>query len=116
MKVFFTTFGCKVNQYETQEMSELLCSAGFSIMNNHKEADIIIVNSCTVTAEGVRKVRQTIRKLNKENPTAIMILTGCASQAEPHIIKDLPEIDILMGNRNDTDIVDIINKNIINIY
>ena len=70
MKVFFTTFGCKVNQYETQEMSELLCSAGFSIMNNHKEADIIIVNSCTVTAEGVRKVRQTIRKLNKENPTA----------------------------------------------
>lgn len=110
MKVFFTTFGCKVNQYETQEMSELLCSAGFSIMNNHKEADIIIVNSCTVTAEGVRKVRQTIRKLNKENPTAIMILTGCASQAEPHIIKDLPEIDILMGNRNDTDIVDIINK------
>ncbi len=110
MKVFFTTFGCKVNQYETQEMSELLCSAGFSIMNNHKEADIIIVNSCTVTAEGVRKVRQTIRKLNKENPTAIMILTGCASQAEPHIIEDLPEIDILMGNRNDTDIVDIINK------
>lgn len=110
MKVFFTTFGCKVNQYETQEMSELLCSAGFSIMNNHKEADIIIVNSCTVTAEGVRKVRQTIRKLNKENPTAIMILTGCASQAEPHIIKDLPEINILMGNRNDTDIVDIINK------
>lgn len=110
MKVFFTTFGCKVNQYETQEMSELLCSAGFSIMNNHKEADIIIVNSCTVTAEGVRKVRQTIRKLNKENPTAIMILTGCASQAEPHINKDLPEIDILMGNRNDTDIVDIINK------
>ena len=110
MKVFFTTFGCKVNQYETQEMSELLCSAGFSIMNNHKEADIIIVNSCTVTAEGVRKVRQTIRKLNKENPTAIMILTGCASQAEPHIIKELPEINILMGNRNDTDIVDIINK------
>ncbi len=110
MKVFFTTFGCKVNQYETQEMSELLTSSGYTIINNHKDADIIVVNSCTVTAEGVRKVRQTIRKLKKENSSAIMILTGCASQAEPHIIKDLPEIDILMGNRNDTDIVDIIGK------
>lgn len=108
MKVFFTTFGCKVNQYETQEMSELLCSNGYTIVNNHKVADIIIVNSCTVTAEGVRKVRQTIRKLKKENSTAIMILSGCASQAEPHIIKDLPEIDILMGNRNNTDIVNLI--------
>jgi len=110
MKVFFTTFGCKVNQYETQEMSELLSSSGYTIINNHKEADIIIVNSCTVTAEGVRKVRQTIRKLRKENSSCIMVLTGCASQAEPHIIKDLPEINILMGNRNDTDIVNIINK------
>ncbi len=110
MKVFFTTFGCKVNQYETQEMSELLTSSGYTIINNHKEANIIVINSCTVTAEGVRKVRQTIRKLKKENPSAIMVLTGCASQAEPHIIKDLPEIDILMGNRNDTDIVDVISN------
>ena len=110
MKVFFTTFGCKVNQYETQEMSELLTSAGYTIINNHKDADIIIINSCTVTAEGVRKVRQTIRKLKKENSSAIMILTGCASQAEPQMVEELPEIDILMGNKNDTDIVNIINK------
>ncbi len=110
MKVFFTTFGCKVNQYETQEMSELLTANGYTIINNPQDADIIIVNSCTVTAEGVRKVRQTIRKLKKESSSAVMILTGCASQAEPHIIKDLPEIDILMGNRNDTDIVNIIEE------
>lgn len=110
MKVFFTTFGCKVNQYETQEMSELLTSSGYTIINNHKEADIIVVNSCTVTAEGVRKVRQTIRKLRKVNPSAVMVLTGCASQAEPHIINDLPEIDILMGNRNDTNIVSILDE------
>ncbi|MBO5857289.1 MAG: tRNA (N(6)-L-threonylcarbamoyladenosine(37)-C(2))-methylthiotransferase MtaB [Clostridia bacterium] len=108
MKVFITTFGCKVNQYETQEMSELLTSDGYTIINNAKEADITIVNSCTVTAEGGRKVRQTIRKLKKENPTTIMILTGCASQAEPHIIKDLPEIDIILGNRNNTEIATII--------
>lgn len=110
MKIFFTTFGCKVNQYETQEMSELLASDGYTIINNSKEADITIVNSCTVTAEGVRKVRQTIRKLKKENPDTIMVLTGCASQAEPHIIKDLPEIDIILGNRNNTEITSIIKK------
>lgn len=111
MKVYFTTFGCKVNQYETQEMSELLVKAGFTITDSPTSADIIIVNSCTVTAEGVRKVRQTVRKLKKNNVNAVMVLTGCASQAEPDIImNDLPEIDILMGNRNNTDIVNVLKK------
>lgn len=108
MKIYFSTFGCKVNQYETQEMSELLVKAGYTICNNPEEADLIIVNSCTVTAEGVRKVRQAFRKLKKSNTDAIMVLTGCASQAEPEIINDLPEIDILMGNKSNTSIVNII--------
>ena len=86
MKVFFSTFGCKVNQYETQEMNELLTADGHTVTTDAKEADVIIVNSCTVTAEGVRKVRQTFRKLKKENPCAVMVLTGCASQAEPNIL------------------------------
>ena len=111
MKVYFTTFGCKVNQYETQEISELLVKAGFTITSSPTLADIIIVNSCTVTAEGVRKVRQTVRKLKKNNENAVIVLTGCASQAEPDVImNDLPEIDILMGNRNNTDIVNILKK------
>ncbi len=109
MKVFFTTFGCKVNQYETQEISELLVSDGYIITKTPEEADIIIINSCTVTSEGVRKVRQTVRKLKKINPDAIILFTGCASQAEPQIIEDLPEIDILMGNRNNAEILSVIN-------
>ena len=111
MKVFFTTFGCKVNQYETQEMSELLVATdNYTLTSEPGDADVIIVNSCTVTAEGVRKVRQTIRKLKKTNAKAIMVLTGCASQAEPQIINDLPEIDILMGNRTNTNIVNILDE------
>ncbi len=111
MKVFFTTFGCKVNQYETQEMNELLVKSGYEVTNSPTSADIIIVNSCTVTAEGVRKVRQTVRKLKKNNENAVIVMTGCASQAEPDtIMNDLPEIDILMGNRNNTDIVNILKK------
>ena len=68
MTVYFYTLGCKVNQYETQEMSELLEKNGYTIIYNATDADVAVVNSCTVTAESVRKTRQTIRKLKKQNP------------------------------------------------
>lgn len=110
MNVYFYTLGCKVNQYETQEMSELLEKNGYTIIYNAAEADIAVVNSCTVTAESVRKTRQTVRKLKKQMPDNIIILTGCASQAEPHIISDLPEVDIFMGNRSNTQIVIALNE------
>lgn len=110
MKVYFYTLGCKVNQYETQEMSELLEKNGHTIIYNATQADVAVINSCTVTAESVRKTRQTIRKLKKQNPDNIIILTGCASQAEPQIINDLPEVDIFMGNRSNMHIADAINE------
>ena len=110
MKVYFYTLGCKVNQYETQEMIELFENAGHTIIYKSLGADICVINSCTVTAESVRKTRQTIRKLKKQNPDSIVILTGCASQAEPHIINDLPEVDILMGNRSNTTVIDALNN------
>ena len=110
MTVYFYTLGCKVNQYETQEMSELLEKNGYTIIYNATDADVAVVNSCTVTAESVRKTRQIIRKLKKQNPDNIIILTGCASQAEPHIINDLPEVDIFMGNRSNTKIAEALNE------
>ena len=110
MKVFFYTLGCKVNQYESQEMAELLEKSGYTIIYKYSDADIIVVNSCTVTAESVRKTRQTIRRFKKNNPDCIIVLTGCASQAEPDIANDLPEVDILMGNRSNTLIVEAVNK------
>ncbi len=109
MKISFFTFGCKVNQYETQEMTELFENAGHTIINNIHSADVCVVNSCTVTAESVRKVRQTVRKIKKTNPNCILILTGCASQAEPEIVNDLPSVDILMGNRSNTEIINALN-------
>ena len=110
MKVYFYTLGCKVNQYETQEMSELLEKNGYTIIYNATEADVAVVNSCTVTAESVRKTRQIIRKLKKQKSDNIIVLTGCASQAEPHIIDDLPEVDIFMGNRSNIYIADAIKE------
>jgi len=110
MKIYFYTLGCKVNQYETQEMSELLEKNGHTIIYNATQADVAVVNSCTVTAESVRKTRQTIRKLKKQNPNNIIILTGCASQAEPQIIDNLPEVDIFMGNRSNSEIAEALDE------
>lgn len=114
MNVYFYTLGCKVNQYETQEMGEILEREGYTIIYSVADADIAVINSCTVTAESVRKTRQTVRKIKKQNPDCIIVLTGCASQAEKHIINDLPEVDILMGNRSNQKIADAINTYIEN--
>lgn len=110
MNVYFYTLGCKVNQYETQEMSELFERSGYTIIDNIMSADIAVINSCTVTAESVRKTRQTVRRLKKQNPDCIIALTGCASQAEKQIINDMPEIDVFLGNRSNNLIVEAINK------
>ncbi len=104
MKVFIYTLGCKVNQYESQEMSEILAKQGFETVGTPDGADVIIVNSCTVTAESVRKTRQAVRHLKKTSPACVMVLTGCASQAEPDELRKLEDVDIFMGNRTDCDI------------
>ncbi len=110
MKVYFYTLGCKVNQYDSQEMSEIFIKENHIITNSPEDADVIVVNSCTVTAESVRKTRQTVRRLKKNNPSAILILTGCASQAEPETEADLPDVDIFMGNRSNTIIIDALKE------
>ncbi len=86
----FATLGCRLNSYETQAMKELTASAGVG--------DAVVVNTCAVTAEAVRKARQEIRKLRRENPDARMIVTGCAAQIEPETFANMDEVDIVMGN------------------
>lgn len=110
MNIYFYTLGCKVNQYESQEMGELFEKSGYTIIYNIESADVAVVNSCTVTAESVRKTRQTIRRFRKKNPDCIIVLTGCASQAEKQIIDDLPEVDVFLGNRSNTQIVTAVEK------
>ena len=98
MKIYFHTLGCKVNQYETQSMRELFNAGGHQNAEKANEADIIVINSCTVTAESDRKTRQLIRRCRRENPDCILILTGCMAQAFPEISESLPEADIIIGN------------------
>ena len=112
MKAAFYTLGCKVNQYETEYMSELLKNAGFEIVSPDKEADYYIVNSCTVTATADQKTRQNIRKFKRKHPNSTVILTGCMPQAFPEEAKELIEADIIFSNKNDGDILSLINKHI----
>lgn len=108
MKISFYTLGCKVNQYETQAMSEQLKNAGHEIVSNNENADIFIINSCTVTAGADQKTRQTVRKFKRNNPDSIVILTGCMPQAYPEDAKKLIEADIVIGNRNNFSVTDLI--------
>ena len=86
----FSNHGCRLNQYELEAMKELAEAAGLR--------DAVVVNTCAVTAEAVRKARQDIRKLRKENPDARLIVTGCAAQTEPATFTAMPEVDAVIGN------------------
>lgn len=105
MKVFFHTLGCKVNQYETQEMREQLKKNGYEITDDESIADIFVVNSCTVTSESDRKTRQCVRHYKKKYPESVVVLTGCMPQSFPHMAQELTEADIVLGNKNNNFLV-----------
>jgi threonylcarbamoyladenosine tRNA methylthiotransferase MtaB len=96
MRVRFVTLGCKVNQYETQALKGLFSQEGFSVAASG-EADVLVVNSCTVTSQADRKTRQTLRRLRREHPGAVIALTGCLPQTSPDAAASLAEADIVTG-------------------
>ena len=110
MKIAFYTLGCKVNQYESQVMSEVLSSCGHEITEDLSSADCAIINSCTVTAESDRKTRQAVRRMRRKLPKGIIILTGCMPQAFPEAAKALTEADIVTGNLFPGKIAQLLNR------
>ncbi|WP_424941447.1 tRNA (N(6)-L-threonylcarbamoyladenosine(37)-C(2))-methylthiotransferase MtaB [Aliiroseovarius sp. S253] len=86
----FATLGCRLNAYETEAMKRLADEAGVE--------GAVVVNTCAVTAEAVRKARQEIRKLRREHPDAKVIVTGCAAQTEPETFANMDEVDAVIGN------------------
>lgn len=110
MKVAIYTLGCKVNQTESEYMAELLSRAGFEIVSTNDDADYYIINSCTVTATADQKTRQNVRKFKRKHPDSVVILTGCMPQAFPKDAEELIQADIVLGNKNDGDILDLINQ------
>ncbi|WP_299296944.1 tRNA (N(6)-L-threonylcarbamoyladenosine(37)-C(2))-methylthiotransferase MtaB [uncultured Tateyamaria sp.] len=86
----FSNHGCRLNAYETKAMEELAAQNGVE--------NAVVINTCAVTAEAVRKARQDIRKLRRAHPDAKLIVTGCAAQTEPATFAEMDEVDVVIGN------------------
>ncbi len=98
IKAAIYTLGCKVNQYESEAIAEYLENNGAEICHGVSDADVCIINTCTVTAESDRKCRQIIRRAKKQNPGAVILVTGCYSQVSPDEIKKIEGVDYISGN------------------
>lgn len=109
-KAAFHNLGCKVNSYETEAMTQLLKKAGYEIVSFQDQADVYIINTCSVTNMADRKSRQMLHKAKKQNPNAVVVATGCYVQtATEKVAQDL-SIDLVVGNNRKKDIVEILNE------
>ncbi len=98
MRVSFYTLGCKVNQNESGAMAQLFEANGYTVVPAGEEADVYIVNSCTVTNFGDQKSRKWLRRAKRENPGAVTVLTGCYPQAFPKEAAEIAEADVVTGS------------------
>ncbi|MBP3816596.1 MAG: tRNA (N(6)-L-threonylcarbamoyladenosine(37)-C(2))-methylthiotransferase MtaB [Firmicutes bacterium] len=110
LRVSFYTLGCKVNQYETEAMREKFQKAGYDVVGDDAPADIYIINTCTVTNLADRKSRQFIRRAKRENPEAMIAVTGCYAQIDPEKVAEIPGVDIIAGTNEKQDIVKYVEK------
>ena len=97
MKVKVLTLGCKVNQFESQAMLRELSENGYEIVGEDDAADVSVINSCAVTKASEQKAVKMIHRLRRENPSSVIVLTGCMAQAFPECGNELPEVDIVLG-------------------
>ncbi len=91
MKAAFFTLGCKLNQCETEALADAFEKQGFGISDFSEEADVYVVNTCTVTSKSEQKARRVIRKASRDNPESLVLVTGCYAQLEPELIRELGE-------------------------
>ena len=110
MRVCFYTLGCKVNLNETGALEQMFRGAGFTIVPEGEEADVFVVNSCTVTNFGDQKSRKWLRRAKRENPGAVTVLTGCYPQAFPEEAANFLEADLVCGNGDRKAILDNVRK------
>ena len=110
VRAAFLTLGCKVNQYETDAMRELLEDAGYVIVDFKERADVYIINTCSVTNMADRKSRQMLHRAKKKNPDAVIVAAGCYVQAAEEDLEEKGIADVLIGNNKKKDIVRILDE------
>lgn len=109
-KIAFTTLGCKVNLYDSEAMAELFADKGYEIVDFDEFADIYVINTCTVTNFGDKKSRQMIRRARRCNENAVIVATGCYAQVRPEAVAGLEGINIVIGTKDRSKVVDIVEQ------
>ena len=92
------TLGCRLNQVESQEMGALLERSGFRVVPTGEDAQVYVVNTCTVTGRADFSDRQLIRRVAREHPAAFLVVTGCYAQTDPAAVAAIPGVDLVVGN------------------
>ncbi|MCY1600828.1 tRNA (N(6)-L-threonylcarbamoyladenosine(37)-C(2))-methylthiotransferase MtaB [Staphylococcus pettenkoferi] len=108
--VAFHTLGCKVNHYETEAIWQLFKEADYDRVDFNTNADVFVINTCTVTNTGDKKSRQIIRRAIRQNPEAVVCVTGCYAQTSPAEIMDIPGVDVVVGTQDRTKLLDYIEQ------
>ena len=107
--VAFLTLGCKVNQYDSDAMRTLFVRNGYSPAEGD-DADVYVINTCSVTSVGDRKSRQMVRRIRRAHPDAIIAVAGCYAQLAPEVFEKMGDIDVIVGHQNRTHIVEYVEK------
>ncbi|AQS59907.1 tRNA (N(6)-L-threonylcarbamoyladenosine(37)-C(2))-methylthiotransferase MtaB [Desulforamulus ferrireducens] len=102
------TLGCKVNQYESAAIGDLFRQAGYEMVDFEQQADVYVINTCTVTHLGDRKSRQMIRRAAKQNAQAVIAVTGCYAQTSPGEVLEIPGVDLVVGTKDKANIVKLV--------
>ncbi len=110
MFISFYTLGCKVNQYESQAIYETFKTEGYTLCEPNEKTDLLVVNSCTVTAESDRKTKQAVRRFKKKCPHAVIVLAGCMPQAFSEMAEEVCEADIVVGNNCINELPDLVKE------
>ncbi len=107
MQVHLTTLGCRLNEAELQSWAGGFISKGHTITKKSEQADVVIINTCAVTQDAVRKSRQLIRRTHRNNPTAKLVVSGCYSSLNQEIANEIEGIDLVISNQDKENLVDI---------
>ena len=108
--IAFHTLGCKVNHYETEAMWQIFKGDGYDRVTFNDNADVFVINTCTVTNTGDKKSRQVIRRAIRQNPEAVVCVTGCYAQTSPKEIEAIPGVDIIIGTADRDKLLDYVNQ------
>ncbi|WP_408954869.1 tRNA (N(6)-L-threonylcarbamoyladenosine(37)-C(2))-methylthiotransferase MtaB [Natroniella sp. ANB-PHB2] len=109
-RVAFYTLGCKVNRYDTEAMIAQFEQPGYQIVDFKREADIYIINTCTVTKQGASKSRKITRRAKRRNPDALVAVVGCYPQVDPEQVMEIAEVDLVVGTKGRSKIVEFIEQ------